>query len=118
MFQKHAINGFVIKGRNSIPTLKKAILDVYNGNEKFLSPELIHILKDKTIHEIDDYDIELIKWLSLGVTQESMDVKFKQLGITPNSKSTIEKRIIKLKNYFEANNTVHLISIAKDMGII
>lgn len=118
LFEKQAVKAFVSKGRNSMPTLKKAILEVYNGNDKFLPPELTHILKDKTIHEIDDYDIELIKWLSLGVTQESMDVKFRELGITPNSKSTIEKRIIKLKSYFEANNTVHLISIAKDMGII
>lgn len=118
LFEKQAINGFVSKGRNSMPTLKKAIHEVYNGTEKFLSAELTHILKDKTINEIDDYDIVLIKWLSLGVTQESMDAKFKELGISPNSKSTIEKRIIKLKSYFEANNTVHLISIAKDMGII
>ncbi|RKS23166.1 DNA-binding NarL/FixJ family response regulator [Flavobacterium endophyticum] len=118
LFLKHHVNGFVIKGRNSMPELKKAIQNVNNGTDKFLAPDLIHILKDKTINEIDNYDIELIRWLSLGVKQESMDVKFKELGIVPNSKSTIEKRIIKLKNYFEASNTIHLISIAKDMGII
>ena len=61
--------------------------------------------------------IQLIKQLSIGVPQEKMDEKFKELGITPNSKSTIEKRVSKLKDYFKANNTVHLISIAKDLGI-
>lgn len=118
LFLKHEVNGFVIKGRNSMSELKKAIQDVYGGSDRFLTSDLIHILKDKTINEIDNYDIELIRWLSLGVKQESMDVKFRELGIVPNSKSTIEKRIIKLKNYFEASNTIHLISIAKDLGII
>ena len=74
-------------------------------------------MQDKTIYEIDSYDIQLIKQLSVGVAQDKMDEKFKELGISPNSKSTIEKRISKLKDYFKANNTTHLIAIAKDMGI-
>ena len=78
---------------------------------------MAHLLQDKVIKEIDDFDIELIKQLSYGVPQEKMDEKFKELGITPNSKSTIEKRVSKLKDYFKANNTIHLIAIAKDLGI-
>ena len=78
---------------------------------------MAHLLQDKTINEIDEYDIQLIKQLSLGVPQEKMDSKFQELGITPNSKSTIEKRVSRLKDYFKANNTTHLIAIAKDLGI-
>ena len=70
------------------------------------------------LNEIDDYDIQLILQLSYGVSQDKMDIKFKDLGIEPNSKSTIEKRIGKLKDYFKATNTVHLIAIAKDLGLI
>jgi two-component system capsular synthesis response regulator RcsB len=118
LFEKLNIDGYVIKGRNTMTELKKAIETVCNTSEKFLSPELSYILQDKTINEIDNYDIQLIQQLSYGVPQESMDAKFVALGITPNSKSTIEKRISKLKIYFKANNTTHLVAIAKDLGLV
>jgi two-component system, NarL family, captular synthesis response regulator RcsB len=117
LFENLHINAFVHKGRNSINQLKTAIHTLLDEDKIYISPELSHLLQDKTIHEIDDYDIQLIKQLSFGVAQEKMDAKFKELGIEPNSKSSIEKRIGKLKDYFKANNTVHLIAIAKDMGI-
>jgi two-component system, NarL family, captular synthesis response regulator RcsB len=118
LFEKQHINGFVMKGRDSIPELKKAIETVFNSEEKYISPNIAYVLQDKTINEIDNYDLELIKQLSIGTSQEEMEIKFKELGIVPNSKSTIEKRINKLKIYFKANNTVHLIAIAKDMGLV
>ncbi|MGH2664869.1 response regulator [Flavobacterium sp.] len=118
LFDISGVNGFVMKDRNSIPELKKAVQYVYNDGEKYLSQELQYIFQDKTINEIDNYDIQLIKYLSIGVAQENMEDTFKEAGITPNSKSTIEKRINKLKIYFGANNTVHLVSIAKDLGIV
>lgn len=118
LFEHLHIDGFVLKGRNSMPELKKAIQYVYDGNTNYIAPNLSFILQDKTVHEIDNYDIQLIEQLSYGIAQEKMDLKFKELGIEPNSKSTIEKRIGKLKDYFKANNTVHLIAIAKDLGLI
>lgn len=118
LFDKLDIDGFVIKGRYSIEELKAAIKKTFKGEGKFISAELSHILQNKEISEIDNYDIQLLKCLSVGVPQETMEAKFKELSITPNSKSTIEKRINKLKVYFKANNTVHLVSIAKDLGIV
>lgn len=118
LFENQHIDAFVIKGRNSIPELKKAIETVYNSNEKYISPDMAFVLQDKIVNEIDDYDLELIKHLSVGVSQEEMESTFKELGITPNSKSTIEKRLNKLKIYFKAKNTVHLIAITKDLGLI
>jgi two-component system capsular synthesis response regulator RcsB len=118
LFDKYNINGFVMKGRNSIPELKKAIQNAFNTDKKYLSQELNYILQDKTTNEIDNYDIQLIKYLSIGVSQDNMEAKFKEVGITPNSKSTIEKRINKLKVYFKANNPTHLVAIAKDLGLI
>jgi len=118
LFDKYGVNGFVMKGRNSIAELKKAVEVTYQDKQKYLSPELNYILQDKTVNEIDNYDIQLIKYLSKGVTQENMEPTFKKAGITPNSKSTIEKRINKLKIYFKANNTTHLVAIAKDLGLV
>ncbi|WP_281322495.1 response regulator [Flavobacterium aestivum] len=118
LFDKYKINGFVMKGRSSIAELKKAVEVVYEDTQNYLSPELNHILRDKTVNEIDNYDIQLMKYLSKGVAQENMEATFKEAGITPNSKSTIEKRINKLKIYFKANNTTHLVAIAKDLGLV
>ena len=53
----------------------------------------------------------------LFIKFESRVQNMYEFKISPYHKSTIEKRIGKLKDYFKANNTVHLISIAKDLGI-
>lgn len=118
LFVEHGINGFVMKGRNSIPELKNAIEKVFTTEEKYISPNIEHVFQDRTVSEIDDYDLEIIKYLSLGLTQDEIETKFKELNISPSSKSAIEKRIGKLKISFKANNNVHLIAIAKDLGLI
>ena len=117
LFEKHNVNGFVLKGRRSIEELKIAINNVFNDME-FISSEVSHIRKDKAVNEIDDFDVKVLRYLSEGIQQENMETTLKKAGITPNSKSTVEKRIAKLKDYFKANNTVHLVVIAKDLGII
>ena len=116
LFEKQQINAFVHKGRNSIEQLKTAIQNVYNA-ASYISPNLQHIFRETNTRDIDEFDLQLIKQLSLGVSQDEMEAKFKELGISPSSKSSIEKRISKLKDYFKASNTVHLIAIAKDLGI-
>lgn len=118
LFDKLNIDGYVLKGRNTIYDLKTAIQKAYRNEPENISPELLYGLQDKTTSEIDNYDVQLIKYLSIGISQENMETVFKKEGISPNSKSSIEKHINKLKIYFKANNTVHLVAIAKDLGII
>lgn len=117
LFENQNIDGFVHKGRNSISQLKTAIEGLLYY-KKFISPELAHTLQNKSTNEIDNYDVELLTHLANGVSLEEMEPLFKKLNITPNSKSTIEKRVAKLKDYFKANNNIHLIAITKDLGII
>ncbi|MBK0371234.1 response regulator transcription factor [Flavobacterium agrisoli] len=118
LFENANLNAFVIKGRNSIEELKKAIQVLATSDSTYISPEVAHVLREQHSFEIDDYDVMILKQLSLGIAQDEMGASFKNMGITPNSKSTLEKRIAKLKDFFKANNTTHLISIAKDMGVI
>jgi two-component system, NarL family, captular synthesis response regulator RcsB len=118
LLYEYGINGYVAKGRDGIGKLKKAIEAVYESDEKYLPLEFQHIHKDKTVNEITNYDIQILKHLSQGVLQVNMEAKFKALGISPNDKSTIEKHINKLKVYFDAKNTTHIVSIAKDLGLI
>lgn len=118
LFNDLGINAFVAKGRNSIPELKKAIQSVFNNNSKILSQELSHTLKDKSLIEIEAYDITLLKSLSSGLILDEISKDFKNTGVIPNGCSSIEKRINKLKIFFKANNNVHLIAIAKDLGLV
>jgi two-component system capsular synthesis response regulator RcsB len=117
LFEKQHISGYVFKGRNSIPELKQAVKDVYDDKE-FISKEVSHKLKDKFLNEIDDYDIALLQLLSTGIRQDEIAQKLKEAGIAPNSTSAIEKKINKLKISFDANNTTHLVSLAKDLRVI
>jgi two-component system, NarL family, captular synthesis response regulator RcsB len=118
LFNNLGINAFVSKGRNSIPELKKAIQSVFDNNTKILSQELSHALRDKSLIEIETYDISLLKSLSQGLILDEIALNFKNSGIIPNGSSSIEKRINKLKIFFKANNNVHLIAIAKDLGLV
>ena len=118
LFDNAEIDAFVLKGLNSIEELKKAIHITSTSDQKFISPEVASALQEKNNFEIDDLDINILKQLSLGTPQDDISDTFKELNIKPNSKSTIEKRIAKLKDFFKANNTTHLVSITKDMGII
>lgn len=118
LFEVQKINGFVLKGRDSIFQLKNAIQALAATDDLFLAPEMKHILLDKTSERIDELDIQILKHLSLGILQEEIEQVFREKGIFPNSKSTIEKRLGKLKILFRATNTVHLIAISKDLAII
>lgn len=118
LFDHAEIDAFVLKGLNSIEELKKAIHITSTSDQKFISPEVASALQEKNNFEIDDLDIQILKHLSSGTPQDEIIQIFKELGIKPNSKSAMEKRLSKLKDFFKANNTVQLVFIAKDMGII
>ena len=83
-----------------------------------MSQELSHALREKSIFEIEAYDISLLKLLSEGLIIDEIAVSFKESDIIPYSTSSLEKRISKLKIYFKANNNVHLIAITKDLGLV
>ncbi|SFD87183.1 DNA-binding transcriptional response regulator [Flavobacterium phragmitis] len=118
LFNDLGITAYVSKGRNSITELKNAIVSAYNNEEKIVSSDLSFSFNDKALIEIESYDISILKLLSQGYILESISKEFKDLSITPNGTSSIEKRINKLKIYFKANNNVHLIAIAKDFGLV
>jgi len=117
LFNNSYINAYVAKGRDSISELTDAIRNVYYGNI-YLSPEFADVLKDQSVFEVDKYDVEVLKLLSEGFTQEDISVVFKQKNYPSPSTSTIEKKINKLKFMFKANNSIHLVAITKDMRLI
>ncbi len=118
LFSDYEINGYVVKGRNSIAELKKAIHTLSEGGDQFLSQEISHVLRDNSIQEIEPYDRQLLKEIAKGLTQKEIALHFQKTGVTPSSESSIEKRINRLKICLKANNNVNLIAIAKDLGLV
>lgn len=110
-------DAYVCKGRNGLKELEQAITSVYNG-QTYLSTQLQHLLQKNSHSVIDDFDIELVRLLSLGHSQEEISTLFKDRDVSPSSLSSIEKRLNRLKIQFKANNAIHLVSIVKDLGLI
>lgn len=118
LFEKLHINGFVSKGRYGSVELEKAIISLSKNDTDFIDSKALQAIKNSKTIEIEDYDLRLISYLSQGLTQAEIVEIFKKETKVPSSNSTIEKRLNKLKIYFKVKNTVHLISTAKDMGLI
>ncbi|KAA3624243.1 MAG: DNA-binding response regulator [Flavobacterium sp.] len=116
-FEKYNISGFVCKSRRGMNELKDAIKRVYAGRH-YLSPQIQHSLNNQADLEIEEYDIELLRKLAAGKSQEEISHEFKQHAISPSSLSSIEKRLNKLRIQFKANNAIQLVAVAKDLGII
>ncbi|WP_179353649.1 response regulator [Winogradskyella vidalii] len=111
------VNAYVCKDRKGSMELAKAIESVAK-NKTFLSSQIAKALSPKVDLEIIDYDIQLAKQLSLGLDQKEVSRYFKEKNISPSSESSIEKRLNKLRDKFKAENTVHLVSKMKDLGLI
>lgn len=117
LVNQYGVNGYVCKDRNGSKELYEAIKSVALG-QVFLSPQVDRALHPNANMEIDEFDIQLINLLSKGWSQDDISEDLKKKNISPNSLSTIEKRLNKLKVQFKANNTIHLVAITKDLGLI
>jgi len=110
-------DAYVIKDRNGFKNLELAITELSNS-DKYLSPSIEGVLSKSNIIELTDYELELLKYISQGYSQEDIHQIFKEQKISPNSKSSIEKKLKDLRELFEANTNPHLITIIKDLQII
>lgn len=117
LFESKRIKAFVAKGRESSSELLEAITMLYNGGT-YISPQFSTVLKKQLFLELDEYDIEVLKMLSEGFTQEDISTNFKEKAYPSPSTSSIEKRINKLKFFFKAHNSIHLVAITKDLRLI
>tara|TARA_R110002051_G_scaffold299829_1_gene367058 strand:- start:732 stop:1397 length:666 start_codon:yes stop_codon:yes gene_type:complete len=117
LWESGLINGFVSKDRKGLHELKEAIANICK-NDTYISPQLALLLDQKNIKSLGDFEIQLMTNLAKGLTHDEIEKHFKANGISPSSKSSIEKRIKELKEEFQANTTVHLVSILKDLRLI
>lgn len=115
--QNVGVEGYVCKGRRGLQELKTAINDVYKG-KVFIASEVRYQFNNPASVEITDSDILLLQLLSKGLSQEQISKELKNKKIHPSSLSWIEKRLNILKHHFGAANSINLIAITKDVGLI
>jgi len=118
LFNEHAINAYVWKSRRGLSELKLALQKIYNSDSIYVSSHVAGSLRKNNAIEISAYDIFLIECLSKGNSQDEISAILKEKDWTPTSVSAIEKRLKFLKEHFNANNPTHLVSLAKDLGLI
>ncbi len=118
LFNEHKINAYVWKSREGLRELKKAVQQIYNTERNYISPHVAGSMSKSKAIEIVEYDIFLIECLAKGYLQEEISAILKEKCWSPTSVSSIEKRLKFLREHFNANNPTHLVSIAKDLGLV
>lgn len=111
------VDAYVCKGRNGMNYLDQAIKEVYRG-KKYLSPDIEQTLQQNNIKELSDYDLSILRYLSQGFTQDEISSRFRAQGITPFSKSSIEKKLKDLREEFGANTNPQLMSIVITLQLV
>lgn len=117
LFKEYEINGFVRKARHDSKDLKKAIAAVYEG-KNYLSLDLKQEVKKLNSRELSDYEKTLVSLLSQGVLQKNIPVYLQNNNISPNSLSSVEKKLNTLKEDLQITNNEQLVAFCKDLGII
>lgn len=118
LYNEYKINAYVWKSRDGLRELKQALQKIYNSESFYISQHCANAISKSEAVEIVDYDIYLIKCLSDGYSQEEISDKLKEKEWSPSSVSSIEKKLKFLREHFNASNPTHLVSIAKDLGLV
>ncbi|KUJ49761.1 response regulator [Chryseobacterium sp. JAH] len=117
LFKDYQINGYVRKGRNDGKELRKAVSEVFKGNN-YLALEARQDVKKLNSYEFSSFDVTLVSLLAQGVLQKNIPTYLANNNIKPNSLSSIEKKLNVLKEELGINNNEQLIAFCKDLGII
>lgn len=117
LWESGNINGYVCKDRHGMKDLQEAIIAVQEG-KIYNSDRIESLLHNDHMLILGDWEMELLKAIATGFTQEEIQVEFRNRNIAPSSKSSIEKRLKELREEFGANTTPHLVGILKDLKLL
>ncbi|WP_128755169.1 DNA-binding response regulator [Aquimarina sediminis] len=117
LFENYQINGYVCKGLYGLSELNKAIQQVYDG-KPYTCPVSKNAMHQNNILQLDPYEIQLLTLLVQGYKQEEIRQYLVKKEISPNSKRSIEDRIRKLREYFNAKTNIQLVYMVNQLGLI
>jgi len=113
-FEKYKIDAFITKGRKDIEELKKAIEEV-EKNKIHIYNNIAH--KERVV-DLTTNDFEFIKLLASGMSILQTSEELKKKKIYPNSISYLNKRIMLIRQQVGAKNTLHLLKLFTDWGLL
>jgi len=116
LFEDFNIDGFVPKGRGDVRDLKSAIQAIFD-NKKYISANLKKDTDDRN-YDFEKLDIAILKLLADGTPQKNMPDCLAAMNIKPNSLSSIEKQLNKMREALHFQNNTQLIAYCKDRKII
>ena len=111
------VEGHVCKGLSGIRELSKAMDKVSTG-QTYTCPVTQALLEQKHVLQIGEYETHLMRLLANGIKQVDIPEYLKQEGVSPNSMRTVEDRISKLKDHFNATTTTQLVHEATKLGLL
>lgn len=117
LIEKQQINAYVCKGLNGLKELTNALAAVAKG-KVYTCPVATASLKKKNAIQLSDYELNLLQLLAQGFTQKQISHHLESKKIVPNSIRSIEDRISKLKDSFNASTQTQLIYLANSLGLI
>ena len=111
------IDGYVCKGLQGLKELNTATQTIFNGGS-YYCPVAKGALERRNVLEIGDYELSLLNLLANDKKQEDIAAYLKKNKILPDSLRSVQERISKLKDYFNATTLPQLIHIAQKSGLI
>ena len=117
LVNEYGAKGYVVKGRNGLSELTQAIQDV-SKHRPYLSPKIRGALMERVDLALKSYELKLIDLLAEGLTQKEISERLKVTKVSPSSISSVEKKLHRLREQFNADNNVQLITIIKDLGLL
>ena len=75
-------------------------------------------LHQKNVLQLSSFEEEILLLLAKGFKQNEISKLLKEKDISPNSVRSVEANISRLKDYFNANNTTHLVYVVSNLGLI
>ncbi len=118
LFENYNINGYVCKGLYGLQELIKAIDTVIKNDISYTCPVAKEALHQNNILQINSYEVLILQLLAKGYKQEEISQHFIINSILPNSKRSIEDRLRKLRDEFNAKTNIELVVIANKLGLI
>lgn len=87
-------------------------------NHQYTCPVATAVLHQKNVLQLSSYEEEILLLLAKGFKQNEISKLLKEKDISPNSVRSLEANISRLKDYFNATNTTHLVYLVSNLGLI
>lgn len=117
LIDHYAIDGYVLKGREDVMELKKAI-DYALHHKRYLPTGFHQAIRHTNTYEFSSFDIAIISQMIEGTKQKDIPSYLQAKGMRATSVSSIEKRLGQIKGDLGFTKNEQLIAYCKDNKII